>query len=82
MAENKEFLYQPMTDILNLLQQSLDCSDLSAYTELIIKHIQSKKLENASKVASEEVQVTTIRYVKYIYYIFKECDQPFCGNVD
>jgi len=67
MAENKDFQHQPITNILYLLQQALDCSDLSTYTDLIIKHIQfhqSKK--NHIKDASEEVKVTTNIYYKYI----------------
>jgi len=66
MGEDKEFQHQPITNTLYLLQQALDCSDLSTYTELIIKHIQYNQSKNPIKDASEEVKVTAKIYIIYI----------------
>jgi len=63
MAEDKEFQHRPITNILEQLQQALDCSDLSIKTDLIIKHIQSK---NLSKDTSEEEEVIRTIYVLHI----------------
>jgi len=63
MAEDKEFQHRPITNILEQLQQALDCSHLSIKTDLIIKHIQSK---NLSKDASEEEEVIRTIYVIHI----------------
>ncbi len=66
MADDKEFQHQSITNILYLLQQDLNCSDLSTYTDLIIKHIQYNQSKNPIKDASEEVKVTTNIYHIYI----------------
>jgi ABC-type Na+ efflux pump permease subunit len=70
MGEDKEFQHQPITNTLYLLQQALDCSDLSTYTEQIIKHIQYNQSKNPIQDASEEVKVTANIYLVMIVILF------------
>jgi hypothetical protein len=67
MAEDKEFQHLPIKNILEQLQQALDCSDLSTKTDLIIKYIQSK---NLSKDTSEEEEVIMTTYIILIIILY------------